>query len=201
MLFFFTAPMSISEDFKDVVELVKANPRGIPLKKLTMFFNQKYRRNLSVSELGFSSIPAFINSLRDDLSVDKERVYHKDHVKALAVTTPVNKEICFGADSGHEGTEMTHPELLHKVKEVIKVFPAASHSITELQNGFFLLFGSALPLKLYMSLYDNHTAKQDLPSGPFTDNTPAGAKCLDGLYLFFCFVFCNAPYHVFTPLN
>ncbi|XP_057182526.1 uncharacterized protein LOC130549349 isoform X2 [Triplophysa rosa] len=83
--------MSISGVFKDVVELVQENPKGIPLRKLSMFFSQKYRRNLSVSELGFRSIPAFIDSLRDELLVDKERVYHKDH-RAAAVSTPVNKD-------------------------------------------------------------------------------------------------------------
>lgn len=186
LCFFFTAPMSISGDFKDVVELVQAHPRGIPLRKLSNFFSQTYRRNLSVSELGFSSIPAFIDSLSDELLVDKERVYYK-HQRAPAVTAPVNKDskpartvTLTKPEPDHEGTEMTQEELLHKVKEVIKVFPAASHSIAELQNGFFLLFGSALPLKLYMSLYDNHTAKQVLPSGPPTDNGQAGANCLDG---------------------
>ncbi|XP_056626776.1 uncharacterized protein wu:fj29h11 isoform X3 [Triplophysa dalaica] len=105
-----TAAMSISGVFKDVVELVQENPRGIPLRKLSNFFSLKYRRNLSVSEFGFSSIPAFIDSLRDELLVDKERVYHKDH-RAASVYTPVNKDpkpartvTLTKLDSGHEGT-------------------------------------------------------------------------------------------------
>ncbi|XP_042590813.1 uncharacterized protein LOC109099997 isoform X2 [Cyprinus carpio] len=74
---------------------------------------------------------------------------------------------------------MTQEELMDKVKEVIKKYPAASNSIVQLQNGFFLLFGSALPLDRYMSLYDNHTAKQLSSSCLVVNNKPAGAKCLE----------------------
>ncbi|XP_050980031.1 uncharacterized protein wu:fj29h11 isoform X2 [Labeo rohita] len=180
--------------FKDVVELVKEHRRGIPIRKLSMFFSQKYRRNLTVSEFGFKTITSFIDSLSDELLVEKEKIFHKSHRGAPAIPTPANPPavnndstpanqtsplVSFGADFAQRGNEMTQEELMDKVKEVIKKFPAASHSIAELLNGYFLIFGSALPLKLYMSLYDSQTAKQFSSSSPVVNNKQAGAKCLE----------------------
>lgn len=167
--------------FKDVVELVKENPTGIPIRKLSLFFNQKYRRNLTVSELGFSSIPSFINSLSDELLVEKQKIFHKDHRGAPAASTPANtptvnsdstparpapKASYLEADFAQRGSEMTQEELLDKVKEVIRKYPAASNSISELQNGYSSLFGSELPLKTYSSC-------------PVVDHKQAGATCLE----------------------
>lgn len=173
----FSAPIHIDGVFKDVVELVKENPRGIPIRKLSMFFSQKYRRNLTVSDLGFSSIPSFVDSLSDELLVEKQTIYHKNHRGAPAIpptvnSTPANptpkasRQVYFGADFAQRGSEMKQEELIDKVNEVVKKFPTASNSISELQNGYSLLFGSALPLKTYSS-------------SPVVDNKQAGAKCLE----------------------
>ncbi|XP_067225099.1 uncharacterized protein wu:fj29h11 isoform X1 [Chanodichthys erythropterus] len=177
-----TAPIHIDGVFKDVVELVKENPRGIPIRKLSMFFNQKYRRNLTVSDLGFSSIPSFIDSLSDELLVEKQTIFHKNHRGAPAAPTPAipptvnstpanptpkaSRQVYFGADFAQRGSEMKQEELIDKVNEVVKKFPTACNSISELQNGYSLLFGSALPLKTYSS-------------SPVVDNKQAGAKCLE----------------------
>ncbi|XP_067286203.1 uncharacterized protein wu:fj29h11 isoform X3 [Pseudorasbora parva] len=171
----FSASMDIDGVSKDVVEVVKENPKGIPLKLLSIFFSQKYRRNLKVSELGFSSISSFVDSLSDELFVEKERIFHKNHRRAPAVPPSVNndtkpanptpKASYLGADFAQRGSEMTQDDLIDKVKEVIRKYPAASDSISELQNGYFLLFGSALPLITY--------------SCPVADNKQAGAKCLE----------------------
>lgn len=181
--------------FKDVVELVKDHPTGIPLRRLSHFFNQKYRRNLTVSEFGFKTVASFVDSLSDELLVEKEIIFHKNHRAAPAVPTPANLPkvnndstpanpttpvVSFGASIAQRGSEMTLEELMDKVKEVIKKYPSARHSITELQNGFFLVFGSALPLDLYMTLYDNHTAKQLSSSCLVVNDKPAVAKCLEG---------------------
>ncbi len=199
-MLFSAPPVHVDGVFKDVVELVKDHPTGIPLRRLSMFFNQKYRRNLAVSEFGFNTVASFIDSLSDELLVEKERIFHKNHRAAPAVPTPVNLPrvnndstpanptspvVSFGADFAQRGSEMTHEELMDKVKEVIKKYPAASRSIIELQNGYFLLFGSALPLDLYMSLYDNHTAKQLSSSCLVVNNKPAGAKCLESKRIYF----------------
>lgn len=208
-MLFSASPVHGDGVFKDVVELVKEHRRGIPIRKLSMFFSQKYRRNLTVSEFGFKTITSFIDSLSDELLVEKEKIFHKSHRGAPAIPTPANPPavnndstpanqtsplVSFGADFAQRGNEMTQEELMDKVKEVIKKFPAASHSIAELLNGYFLIFGSALPLKLYMSLYDSQTAKQFSSSSPVVNNKQAGAKCLESKRTYFFKV--NTLFHV-----
>ncbi|XP_077101777.1 uncharacterized protein LOC143753264 isoform X1 [Siphateles boraxobius] len=88
----FSAPVHIDGVYNDVVELVKGNPRGIPLRLLSIFFSQEYQRNLKVSDLGFSSITSFIDSLSDELLVENERIFHKNHrrVPTPAIPPTVN---------------------------------------------------------------------------------------------------------------
>lgn len=62
-----------------IVALVKENPAGIPLKKLAVFYNQKYRQNLSLSSLGFDSMVNLVATLDNDLFLVEQLVHHKDH--------------------------------------------------------------------------------------------------------------------------
>ncbi|XP_039509577.1 protein NO VEIN isoform X2 [Pimephales promelas] len=86
----FSAPVHIDGVCEDVVELVKENPQGISLKSLSTFFNQKYRRNLKVLDYGFSSIPDFVDSLSDELLVEKNRVFHRSHRSVPTPTVDIN---------------------------------------------------------------------------------------------------------------
>ncbi|KPP78089.1 hypothetical protein Z043_102444 [Scleropages formosus] len=61
----------------EVIDLLKECPDGIPLKALAAAYNKKYKRNLSVSDLGFRSMASFVLSLQDELHVQKEVVFHK----------------------------------------------------------------------------------------------------------------------------
>lgn len=64
---------------QNIIDLVKENPAGIPLKKLAVFYNQKYRENLSVSSLGFDSMVSLITSLDCDLVLEGQMIRHMDH--------------------------------------------------------------------------------------------------------------------------
>ncbi|XP_056326181.1 uncharacterized protein wu:fj29h11 isoform X1 [Danio aesculapii] len=167
------APLHIDGVFKDVIELVEDHPEGVPIRKLSNFFSQRYRKNLTVLDVGFESIADFTDFLSDELLVEKEKIFHKKHRNASAnpTTHPVTTKcsdapvVLFGADSAGD-VEMKQEDLMGKVKEVIKKCPAASRSIAELQKGYRLLFGSELPIKQYMALYDNHTAKRASSTRP-----------------------------------
>ncbi|XP_077359160.1 uncharacterized protein LOC144005104 isoform X2 [Festucalex cinctus] len=63
---------------EDIVALVKNHPAGIPIKKLNMYYKKKYRRNLSISDLGFQSHADLLAHLNDDLLVEGNVVFHKD---------------------------------------------------------------------------------------------------------------------------
>nr|XP_040032429.1 protein NO VEIN isoform X2 [Gasterosteus aculeatus aculeatus] len=64
---------------EDVLALLKENPAGIPLKKLAVFYNQTYRRNLTLSSLGFKTISCLVESLSEHLVVREDVVFHKIH--------------------------------------------------------------------------------------------------------------------------
>ncbi|RXM35169.1 Mediator of RNA polymerase II transcription subunit 30 [Acipenser ruthenus] len=59
---------------RDVLDLLKLNPDGIHLKKLAVTYSQRYKRNLTVSTLGFPSLTAFIESMKDELHLEGELI-------------------------------------------------------------------------------------------------------------------------------
>ncbi|KAF1374253.1 hypothetical protein PFLUV_G00248000 [Perca fluviatilis] len=62
---------------ENIVTMVKQHPDGIPLKKLAVFYNQTYRKNLTLSTLGFDSMASLVASLDGDLVVEGELVFCK----------------------------------------------------------------------------------------------------------------------------
>ncbi|MCI4384121.1 hypothetical protein PGIGA_G00034980 [Pangasianodon gigas] len=169
-----SCPQDKDRTSQEVVELVQEHPEGIPLKQLAVFYSSCYKRNLVVSNLGFTSVTSFVDSLSKDLLVENGSIFHKMHRVTPGPPEPLNETppavktssgISFGAAPKRKEGEMTQEELLEKVKEVIRVYPAAATSITQLLNGYFLHFGSILPLGLYMSLYDSQTSTQQATFG------------------------------------
>lgn len=73
------ASVEMEQVLEDVLALLKENPAGIPLKKLAVFYNQTYRRNLTLSSLGFKTISCLVESLSEHLVVREDVVFHKIH--------------------------------------------------------------------------------------------------------------------------
>lgn len=65
---------------KDVVALMKEHPGGIPLKKVTTYYSQKYHKNLTLSSVGFGTISCLVEALKEDLVVRGEVVFHKSYL-------------------------------------------------------------------------------------------------------------------------
>ncbi|XP_051926916.1 uncharacterized protein wu:fj29h11 isoform X2 [Hippocampus zosterae] len=64
---------------EDIVAMVKQHKRGIPIKKLSMYYNKTYHRNLSIANLGFKSNAALLACLENDLVVVGNVVFHKHY--------------------------------------------------------------------------------------------------------------------------
>lgn len=87
---------------ENIVLMVKQHPDGIPLKKLGVFYNKTYHKNLTLSDLGFKSSADLVASLGQDLFVDGKLVVHKIH-------QPVRKS-ADGVSAGAElDTKLTNP--------------------------------------------------------------------------------------------
>ncbi|XP_035998446.1 protein NO VEIN isoform X3 [Fundulus heteroclitus] len=71
-------PSEMEDVLENVVALVRQHPDGIPLKKLSMYYNQTYRTNLAIRDLNFTSNLSMVSSL-EDLVVEGQLVFHKDH--------------------------------------------------------------------------------------------------------------------------
>ncbi|XP_069563541.1 uncharacterized protein [Brachyistius frenatus] len=82
---------------EDIVATVQQHPGGIPLKKLAVFYNQRYRENLTLSALGFSSIACLVASLNRDLVVEGKLVFHREH---RSESPAVDEAECGAAASG-----------------------------------------------------------------------------------------------------
>ncbi|XP_030610585.1 protein NO VEIN isoform X2 [Archocentrus centrarchus] len=64
---------------EDLVAMVRQHPAGLPLSKLAVIYSQTYRKNLTLSRLGFDSMTSLLSSLEKDLVVKEELVFHRDH--------------------------------------------------------------------------------------------------------------------------
>ncbi|KAJ8413728.1 hypothetical protein AAFF_G00082350 [Aldrovandia affinis] len=184
----------------DVLELLKQHPEGVPIKSLSNAFNQRYQRNLSMSELGFSSVTQFVDSLKDEVLVENDVAFHRsdksasggagtpglplgsaragDELPRPPSGTPLSQR---SASAQHKEEELTEAQLLDRVVEVMKVYPPANTSLAQLQNGYFHHFHTTLPLELYKSLYDSREPvgrAPAVPQGPpeLRPGPPAGTQ-------------------------
>lgn len=170
---------------QDIIELVRGHPEGISVKKLAVSYNQKYRRNLTLSKLGFPSIARLLESIAE-LVVENDVVLHQSHRRKphaatppMSATPPLHTTAAaaaasaaasmpgkdpqpamrmvlptFGVGPLPTGAEqLTQEQLLEKVQEVVRQYPVAGTSIVQLQNSYFLHFGTPLPMNLYLPLY------------------------------------------------
>ncbi|XP_053269146.1 uncharacterized protein wu:fj29h11 [Pleuronectes platessa] len=86
---------------ENVVAMAEQHKDGIPVKKLTQYYQLAYHRNLCLSSLGFNSTASLLASLDRDLIVEGKKVFHKTHYHArragiaVGVNTPPteNKDV------------------------------------------------------------------------------------------------------------
>lgn len=103
---------------ENIIDLVKQNPAGIPLKKLAVFYNQRYRENLTLSSLGFDSIVGLIKSLDSDLVLEGQIVRHMDHCAKSKAKVENG-----GPAKAAEQPTVTNRKVLRNVVALIKGHP------------------------------------------------------------------------------
>ncbi|XP_017271683.1 protein NO VEIN isoform X2 [Kryptolebias marmoratus] len=85
---------------KRVVALMLAQPDGILLKDVAIFYSQKYHQNLSLASLGFATISGLVESL-GDLVVKGDKVFHKI---CLPGNQPGARKLANAKEDGRPGT-------------------------------------------------------------------------------------------------
>uniref|UniRef100_A0A1A7X528 HTH OST-type domain-containing protein n=2 Tax=Iconisemion striatum TaxID=60296 RepID=A0A1A7X528_9TELE len=108
----------MEEVLQNVVSLVKQHQDGIPLDKLSVYYNQVYHHNLNVHALGLSSIVSLVSSLKD-LVVEGDLVFHKDHChQSQAVAgAESHTEASAKASKARKKTEKTLKKVVALLKE------------------------------------------------------------------------------------
>ncbi|XP_076616737.1 uncharacterized protein LOC143339417 isoform X1 [Chaetodon auriga] len=69
----------IDKVLENIVAMMKEYPDGIPLKMVAIVYSQRYRHNLALASLGFSTISSLVASLKGDLVVKADVVFHRIH--------------------------------------------------------------------------------------------------------------------------
>ncbi|XP_031146992.1 protein NO VEIN isoform X1 [Sander lucioperca] len=69
----------IENVLENIVAMMTEHPDGIPLKMVAIVYSQKYRHNLALASLGFKTISCLVASLKEDLVVCGDLVFHKIH--------------------------------------------------------------------------------------------------------------------------
>ncbi|XP_058848447.1 uncharacterized protein LOC117424580 isoform X2 [Acipenser ruthenus] len=70
-------------------------------------------------------------------------------------------------------TKLTEEQLLQNVTELVKIYPAASVSLAQLQKAYYLHYKTPLPLQQYISLYDAVAIQQIKETTPGVEAQPA----------------------------
>uniref|UniRef100_M3ZT74 Wu:fj29h11 n=1 Tax=Xiphophorus maculatus TaxID=8083 RepID=M3ZT74_XIPMA len=74
----FSLCSKMEDVLENVVALAYRHKNGIPLNRVSTFYNQTYRTNLAVRDLNFPSILSMVSTL-EDLVVEGNVVFHKEH--------------------------------------------------------------------------------------------------------------------------
>ncbi|XP_029383980.1 uncharacterized protein LOC115060244 isoform X2 [Echeneis naucrates] len=111
---------------ENIVAMVKLHPDGIPLKKLAVFYNQTYHKNLTLSTLGFKSMADLVASLEKKLVVEGEVVFHKTNhsvTKDTAAAEAVPEVVTKTATAVTQGRKKME-KIVDNILAMVKQHPA-----------------------------------------------------------------------------
>ncbi|XP_035522155.1 protein NO VEIN isoform X1 [Morone saxatilis] len=158
---------------ENIVAMVKEHPDGIPLNKLAIVYSQKYRYNLTLSSLGFKTISCLVASLKGDLVVRGEVVFHKIHQPP---SQPVAGKSAKATEDSRPATPQRAEPLIAPTGVTAPQVDVNSHYVPPTQAGVNLL---GPPFTSTASLFSTHC----LPVSPLlTVSKPAEKLSQQQLY-------------------
>lgn len=120
------ASFKMEKVLENVVAMVKEHPAGIPLKKLSVFYSQTYRKNLTLTSLGFDSMSSLLVSLDKDLVVEEQLVHHKAHCHLRQAGSGASTK----ATEDHKDIEGVLEDIVAMVKQHSDGIPLKKISVT-----------------------------------------------------------------------
>lgn len=144
----------IDEVLKNIVYMIKEHPEGIPLKKVAIVYSQKYRHNLALASLGFTTISCLVAYLKEDLVVRGEVVFHKIHWPpsqpvAVGKSTKDNEDSRPARPQGTESLIATPTVTVPQVDVTSDGVPTIQAAIPHLAPPLSSLFSTPCPVPVY----------------------------------------------------
>ncbi|XP_017542150.1 protein NO VEIN isoform X3 [Pygocentrus nattereri] len=159
---FHRSPKTKNQDSEEMVELLKSCPEGIPLNKLAVAFNQRYKRNITLSALGFSSMAIFIDSLSTELHVKDNVVYHRSHTTLPATPAKTVTKVSVSPQPTLVANGLAEKVVRSKTGSPLQVksIPAAASPVTSSSASLedFPVLGTRLSRSEQRRLKENHDA-------------------------------------------
>ncbi|XP_033840308.1 uncharacterized protein wu:fj29h11 [Periophthalmus magnuspinnatus] len=78
-------------DLEDLVKMMTMYSDGIPVKRLSLIFQQNFHRNLCAEAMGFDSLSSLVDSLDEVLLVKDGKIFHKMHTGNSVVKPKTSK--------------------------------------------------------------------------------------------------------------
>ncbi|XP_057682155.1 uncharacterized protein wu:fj29h11 [Corythoichthys intestinalis] len=162
------------QKMENLVTMLKEFPQGIPMKNLCTVYREKHSHKLKWNALGFSSIPAMLATLSNDLVVIGQLVIHRIH----------QPQDAYGAEISATGTPQTLPgeplstgstladdeldkqRLYKRIAEIFEKYQLTQPPMDRLGVCYYQQFGKKLPAQLYSSMYDSleSSLQKNLPT-------------------------------------
>ncbi|XP_054612764.1 uncharacterized protein wu:fj29h11 isoform X2 [Dunckerocampus dactyliophorus] len=183
---------------ENIMTMMTELPEGILMKKVALAYSQKYKRNLKLASLGFSSISSLIATFKD-LVVEGELVFHKIHQPKDPHGATLDSSPAVDAHHDHIPTDRTTRSLLgeppfvnlhscglgkqhlyQRIEEVTKAYQLTDPAMDQLEVCYFKHFGEKLPFGLYLSMYDSlePSSSKGLPNPQPVQQQAAAATIL-----------------------
>uniref|UniRef100_A0A3B4B300 HTH OST-type domain-containing protein n=1 Tax=Periophthalmus magnuspinnatus TaxID=409849 RepID=A0A3B4B300_9GOBI len=82
---------AMETDLEDLVKMMTMYSDGIPVKRLSLIFQQNFHRNLCAEAMGFDSLSSLVDSLDEVLLVKDGKIFHKMHTGNSVVKPKTSK--------------------------------------------------------------------------------------------------------------
>ncbi|XP_077594792.1 uncharacterized protein LOC144211423 isoform X2 [Stigmatopora nigra] len=147
---------------KNLVTMLKEFPQGIPMKDLPTVYKEVHNKELKWNKLGFSSIPAMVATLNNDLVVTGQWVIHKVHqpqdayvAKKSTAETPKQVPVSTLSVGSTLADQLDEKHLYERITEVVEKYDLTKPLMELLELCYFHHFDDKLPAQLYSSMYKN----------------------------------------------
>lgn len=154
-----------AEVLQNVVDLIKEHHKGIRLKNLAKVYKEVHHHNLMISSMGFKTMSDLIESLKEDLVMKGEKVFHKIHKMHLSESQPLA-----GASTRiKEDSRPTTPQTPDSLKEKSSSNPATQVAALQVD---YSLPSASVPLSAMNFLGSPFVASTSSLSTPYIPGNP-----------------------------